>query len=51
MALLDLSNARRKTNGLRCLWTEVTRAEELTKEVINWSLSYQTKVRGDSPSL
>jgi len=32
-------------------WTEVSRAEELTKEVNNWYLSYQTKVRGDSPSL
>ena len=32
-------------------WTEVSRAEELTKEVNNWCLSYQTKVRGDSPSL
>jgi len=32
-------------------WTEVSRAEELTKEVNNWRLSYQTKVRGDSPSL
>jgi len=31
--------------------TEVSRAEELTKEVNNWCLSYQTKVRGDSPSL
>jgi len=25
--------------------------EELTNEVNNWCLSYQTKVRGDSPSL
>jgi len=33
------------------LSTEVSRAEEITKEVINWCLSYQTKVRGDSPSL
>jgi len=31
--------------------TEASRAEELTKEVINCCLSYQTKVRGDSPSL
>jgi len=31
--------------------TEASRAEELTKEVNNWCLSYQTKVRGDSPSL
>ena len=31
--------------------TEVSRAEELTKEVINWCLSYQAKVRGDGPSL
>jgi len=31
--------------------TEVSRAEELTKEVNNWCLYYQTKVRGDSPSL
>jgi len=46
MALLDLSNARQKTNGLR-----LSRAEELTKEVNNLCLSYQTKVRGDSPSL
>jgi len=51
MALLDLSNGQRKTNGLRHLSTEVSRAEEITKEVINWCLSYQTKVRGDSPSL
>ena len=51
MALLDLSNARQKTNGLRCLSTEVSRAEKITKEVINWCLSYQTEVRGDSPSL
>jgi len=31
--------------------TEVSRAKELTKEVNNWCLSYQTKVRGDSPLL
>jgi len=31
--------------------TEASRAEELTKEVNNSCLSYQTKVRGDSPSL
>jgi len=31
--------------------TEASRAEELTKELNNWCLSYQTKVRGDSPSL
>jgi len=37
--------------GLRRLSTEVSRAEELTKAVINWCLSYQTKVRGDSLSL
>jgi len=51
MALLDLSNARQKTNGLRHLSTEVSRAEEITKGVISWCLSYQTKVRGYSPSL
>jgi len=37
--------------GLRRLSTEVSRAEEITKKVINWCLSYQTKVREDSPSL
>ena len=37
--------------GLRHLSTEAARAKELTKGVINWCLSYQTKVRGDSPSL
>jgi len=31
--------------------TEASRAKELTKEVNNWCLSYQTKGRGDSPSL
>jgi len=31
--------------------TEMSRAQELTKEVNNWCLSYQTKVRGDSQSL
>jgi len=31
--------------------TEASRAEELTKEVNNCCLSYQTKVRGNSPSL
>jgi len=29
--------------GLRRLLTEVSRAEELIKAVINWCLSYQTK--------
>ena len=37
--------------GLRRLSTEVSRAQELTKELINWCLSYQTTVKGDSPSL
>jgi len=37
--------------GLRRFSTEVSRAEELTKEVINWCLSFQIKVRGNSPSL
>jgi len=40
-----------KTNCLRRLSTEVSRAGKINKEVINWCLSYQTKVRGDSPSL
>jgi len=31
--------------------TEASRAKELTKKVNNWCSSYQTKVRGDSPSL
>ena len=37
--------------GLRHLSTEVSRAKELTKGVINWCLSYQSKVRGNSSSL
>jgi len=37
--------------GLRRLLTKVSRAQELTKEVINWCLSYETTVKGDSPSL
>jgi len=37
--------------ALRHLSTEGSRAEELTKGVINWCLSHQPKVRGDSPSL
>ena len=47
MALLDLSNARGKTNSdwsvspLRC-----QEAEELTKGAINWCLSSRTEVRG-----
>jgi len=31
--------------------TEASRAEELTNGSINLHLSYQTEVRGDSPSL
>jgi len=37
--------------GLRHLSTEVSRAEELTKGVINWCVPHQTKVRGNSSSL
>jgi len=50
--LAGLVKCKRKDMlGLRRLSTEVSRAEELTKGAINWCLSYQTKVRGDSPSL
>jgi len=44
--LVGLVKCKTKDKG-----TEVSRAKELTKEVNNWCLSYQTKVRGDSPSL
>jgi len=46
MALLD-SSMQDESHA----WTEVPRAKELTNGAINLRLSYQTEVRGDSPSL
>jgi len=33
------------------VWTQAPRAKKLTKGAIELCLSYQTEVRGDSPSL
>jgi len=46
MALLDLSMPDE-----RHAQTQAPRAKELTMGAINLHLSYQTEVRGDSPSL
>jgi len=46
MALLDLSMPDERHTR-----TEASRSEELTKGAIKLWLSYQTEVRGDSPSL
>jgi len=46
MALLDLSMQDKRHSG-----TQAPRVEELTKGAIDLCLSYQTEVRGDSPSL
>ena len=44
-ALLDLS-----MQDERRAWTQAPKAKELTKGAINLRLSYQTEVRGNSPS-
>jgi len=46
MALLDLS-----MQDKRHAQTESSRSEELTNAAINFRWSYQSEVRGDSPSL
>jgi len=46
--LAGLVKCKTKDKRTEASLTEVSGAEEITKEVNNWCLSYQTKVRGDS---